>query len=136
MPSSRNLWGNIPVAENLSNSPRQLLQEQADILTKITNGKLVGELSPTFPKGQDFSVMLRIKVLSLQNYIFGILEVEYPIDSYPLRLMNHTQNELISVTCSNYEEYEHELETILNSSRVKQVLSILLSEVEENLKSE
>ncbi|NEQ97621.1 MAG: hypothetical protein F6K30_13025 [Cyanothece sp. SIO2G6] len=136
MSSSRNLWGDIPVAENLLNSPRRLLQEQADILTAETKGKLVGELSSTFPNGKNFSVMLRIKVPSLQNYIFGVLKIEYPIDLYPLKIVNHTLNELVSVTCNNDKEYEHELGTILRSDRVKQVISALLSEVIENVESE
>lgn len=127
MTQSKSLWGDIPTPENLPTLPKVILREQGAFLTKATSGILIGEVIQKEQSGQAFSATLRIKVPALNDYMFNILNIEYPIHLYPVKLWDMTTGK--KVDCDTHERYTQKLEEILNSQKVKTVISTLLAQV-------
>ena len=109
----KDLWGDLPV--ETIRTPYVVLKEQASIFTKKTNGLLIGEVtkeefeesifSPPrqattiehlkelkqrhFEENKyDFTSTLEIVVPSMNDYSISIVQIDYPIEMYPLRIMN------------------------------------------------
>jgi hypothetical protein len=159
MTSNKNLWGDLPSIETIR-TPYTLLKEQASILTEITKGLLIGEVIHN-QKDKLFVLILRIKAPSLNNYSYSVLEVQYPINLYPVfvknfasvnfnsvekNLMNTANNPLMSLVdyggwlenqgyskCSSEEEFENTLGQILSSQEVKRVISALLAQIHADI---
>jgi hypothetical protein len=159
MTSNKNLWGDLPNIETLR-TPYTLLKEQASILSEITKGLLIGEVIHN-QKDKLFVIILRIKAPSLNNYTYSVLEVQYPIQLYPVfvknlasdnfnnlekNLMNAANNPLMSFVdyggflenqgynkCFSEEEFENALGEILSSPEVKRVISGLLAQIHADI---
>ncbi|MEM9543420.1 MAG: hypothetical protein AAGA60_28495 [Cyanobacteria bacterium P01_E01_bin.42] len=132
------LWGEIPTSENLR-TPYTILQEQASILSESTQGLLLGEVVPMpytnrpylslSPNQRQFYGVLRIKVPSLTNYTYSLLEVEYPIQTYPIFVRN-LAGEDDKYECEDEEGFKAAVKDILSSDEVRQVIAILLSQIQ------
>ncbi|NEO88211.1 MAG: hypothetical protein F6J87_28730 [Spirulina sp. SIO3F2] len=122
------LWGEIPAPEDLPDLPKTILREQAEILTEVTGGALIGEVSQRNQSSQTFSAALSIQVPSLDNYIFNVVSIAYPIHLYPVTIQDQT-GESQGHVCHTVEEYKEQLGLILSSERVKSVIAALLSQV-------
>lgn len=130
MTNTKNLWGELPTPKDLPILPNKLLKEQGSKLTELTSGALIGEVLLQNQSGQDFKSRLRIKVPSLNNYIFNILEIRHNINLYPVTVSDLTgQNQ--NGVCQTIEDYEKKLENIFTSPKVKSVIEALLAQVSE-----
>lgn len=127
MTQSKSLWGEIPAPENLPTLPKVILKEQGFFLTKATSGILIGEVIQKEQSGQAFSATLRIKVPALNDYMFNILNIEYPIHLYPVKIWDMTTGK--KTDCNTHEDYTKKIEEILNSKKVKEVIATLLAQV-------
>ncbi len=159
MTSKKNLWGELPNTEAIR-TPYTILKEQASMLSEITNGLLIGEVIHN-PKDNFFVMILRIKVPSLNNYTYSVVEVQHSIKLYPVfvnnfasdnfnnlekNLKNAANNPLMSLVdyggwlenqgyskCSSEEEFEKALGDILSSQEVKRVISALLAQIHADI---
>ena len=123
----KNLWGDLPIEDNVR-TPYIILKEQASILTKATNGLLIGEVTKRRLAGDYTECNLIIKVPSINNYTISIVNMIYPAIIYPLKVKgDFTKN--IAAECNTEEELENVLHKILSSAEVKRIVSGLLSEV-------
>lgn len=145
----KNLWGNLPSVNKIK-TPFTILKEQASLLTKMTQGLLVGEVTqPKMRQGlledqpfrqglnqvqqeinQDLEVILRIKVPSLNSYTYSVLQVIYPIALYPVKVKNLTTQAFNYLLCNSKEEFENALGSILSSESVQRVISALLADLQ------
>ncbi|MBD2016549.1 hypothetical protein H6F96_21575 [Microcoleus sp. FACHB-53] len=159
MTNQKNLWGELPKPETIR-TPYTLLKEQASILSEITNGLLIGEVIND-QRDKFFVNILRIKAPSINNYTYSVVQVQYPIQLYPVfvknltsdkfnnlekNLMNAANNPLIGFVdpggllvqqgynkYSSEEEFENALGEILSSEEVKQVISALLAQIHADI---
>lgn len=134
MPQSRNLWGEINAAQAMLDIPQKILKEQADFLTKQTNGVLVGEVvKGVSSKNNIFSCHLRITVPALGHYIYNVLKINYPIEEiYPVTVISDQEEKY---ECQDVDEYEEVLGKILSSEQIKHIISLLLAQASVELKS-
>ena len=123
----KNLWGDLPIEDNVR-TPYIILKEQASILTKATNGLLIGEVTKRRVNVNKTECDLIIKVPSINNYTISIVDITYPVTIYPLHIKSdftkHTLTE-----CKTEEELENALHNRLSSEEVRRIISGLLSEV-------
>lgn len=129
MTELKSLWGEIPTPTDLPNLPVKILKEQGAVLTEATSGSLIGEVSYSGQKGTSFSASLRIKVPALNNYLFQVLSIVYPIKLYPLRVATGIYGQTKVVTCTSVDEYEEALASILTSKEVRSIIEALLAQV-------
>ena len=130
MSEIESFWGEIPTPDALPDLPNRILKEQGSLLTEATDGALIGETVTSDRKKQAFSAALRIKVPSLNNYIYNVVFIEYPINIYPVTVTDRTGGE--KSTCKDLDELRGKLKQILSSERVKAVVSALLAQVSAN----
>lgn len=128
LPNEKNLWGEIPKNVEVR-TPFLILKEQASILAKMTNGLLLCEAQRIPSLDEKFSVRLRIIVPALNSYTYSLVEVTYPLQLYPLRIIDLTGSGQ-PVVCSSEEEFEAALSKILSSDAVKRVISTLLADIQ------
>jgi len=137
MNSQKSLWGDLSQPE-IVRTPFTILKEQAAILSKATNGLLVGDVERAQSTGQQnvFSILvLRVIAPSLDGYSYSILEVNHDIRLYPLNLRNLTGDEN-SKQCDSEETFEQALGEILSSPAVRKVISALLSDIYADIDSD
>ncbi len=153
MTTKKNLWGEVSLTQTRRN-PYTILKEQASILGEITNGLLVGEVTQLprpiteaqFPDmyGQKavlgkslisdqeegrLYASLRIVAPALNHYKYSVIQINYPIEFYPLMLIDLANDEAVH-RCPNEESFEQVLQQVLRSNKVKDVIEALLSQVQ------
>ena len=119
-----NLWGDLSEVERVV-TPKEILLEQANVLTQATKGVLVGQVSNN-NKSDGFSYDLEVCVPALNNYTYTILTVQHQIELYPLRIITNGGGRYMN--CASEEEFTSALMNVLSSKEVKRVLSSLLSQ--------
>ena len=128
--STENLWGEI-TEQTAGPAPINLLREQADLLTKMTNGLLTG-IAHTQAAARRFNQLnsyLSVRVASLNNYEVTLIKVQQPLLLYPLHITDHIAAK--SYDCSDYESFKVVLKQILSSDQMKKVLSGLLRQADK-----
>jgi hypothetical protein len=123
--SSKNLWADLSQVEKIP-TPRTILLEQADYLTKGTSGMLVGSVGEGF-YGENLRYSLNIKVPALNNYLVSILAADHGIDLYPVHLV--ALRPPTDFMCRDEAEFEKAVGSVLASEEVKTMLSRLLSQL-------
>lgn len=118
------LWGELPNATNIR-TPRAILLEQAELLTKKTQGVLVGNVGQS-SGGSQFSLTLSITVPSL-SYKYGVLSAQHPISLYPLIIVDHTRANM-STNCQDEAAFVTAVRAILTSDGVRRVIAGLLAQ--------
>ena len=130
MTSKKNLWGELPNVETIR-TPYTILKEQASILSEITNGLLIGEVAFNNQTDNSLSMTLMIKAPSLNNYTYSVVEVQQPIQLYPVAVINLLEGRMGKY--SSEEEFESALGQILSSQDVKRVISGLLAQIHADI---
>jgi len=123
----KNLWGDLASLE-VVRTPKTVLEEQANLLTKATKGVLVGVVEVASYPGK-FRYDLNVVVPSLNNYVYTILSVSHSLDLFPLRLQ--AERPATDVQIHRDDEFEDVVEKILSSSAVRSALSRLKSQVQK-----
>ncbi|WP_340398829.1 hypothetical protein [Paenibacillus sp. FSL H8-0079] len=132
------LWGDFGNLDSYV-TPKSLLDEQAKHLTILTKGRLYGEVEvinqeDLSDNNNNFTFELQIKSEFLPNYQFTILDISHNIIPYPLELrIEGNIWEELGYGPSNYgyyqidheDEFKKELEKILSSNAVKNVVKAL-----------
>ncbi len=122
--SVNSLWGDLSDLERVV-TPREILSEQANLLTQATKGVLVGQVSNN-NISDGFSYDLEVRVPCLNNYSYTILTVQHKIDLYPVSIVTNGGGRYTH--CASEEQFISALTNILSSKEVKLVLSRLLSQ--------
>jgi|SRR5579862_421457 hypothetical protein len=123
--SSKSLWGDLSQIERVR-SPRTILLEQAQYLTEVTKGALVGSVSDEIYPGR-FRYYLVVEVPVLNSYRVTVLTAEHDVDLYPVRIK--ADRAKIDVTCHGETEFENVVGSVLSSPAIKTMLSRLLSQL-------
>jgi hypothetical protein len=124
--SSKNLWGDLKELE-IIRSPKSILQEQADYLTKATEGVLMGKVDEDVRRST-FSYDLDVVVPSLNDYAYTLLTILHPLEFYPVQIK--AGKPPTDITCPSEEAFERAIGTILSSPEVRKVLSRLVSQAQ------
>jgi len=127
---TESFWA-IPDTKNLR-TPVTILKEQAEALTRATNGVLEGSVE-TFPANQpNFGWRLRscltINVPFLKDYAVNILTYSHNITMYPGILNGDYENGFSTV--ENEEEFVSRIKEILSSRTTMTILANLISQAE------
>lgn len=124
-----NLWGDIPIKANIDRTPLTLLQEQASILGQATNNLLVGEVNTWSSQADDrFYAELYIVAPTLNEYRYSLFEVSYPLGFYPVTITLHA-GDGTKVKVKDEEEFKQALSTILQSTKVHNVVQRLVNHI-------
>jgi hypothetical protein len=133
----KNMWGDLANL-GVKRTPRMILREQADFLTKATSGVLVGRVTDQsgaempdsiariFHGPARFAYALDIVVPTLNHYTYTLLTIEHGMKMYPVRVQPAYEG--TPVVARTEALYEHHLGALLSSTRVKSVLTTLLSQ--------
>jgi hypothetical protein len=123
----KNLWGELPADAELR-TPTQLLKEQASALSDATRGALEGVVSVAHQQ-EKFVITLSILAPALENYSYEVLYVEHPLQMYPLKVVPSYARYMVSehIACANEAELEAAVQQVLQSRRVRQVVTTLLA---------
>jgi len=122
------LWGDLSEV-TITASPKKVLQEQAEVLTKATKGALVGVVSNLRDVAANrFRYELYIQVPALNHYLVTILWIEHDIELYPVRL--GASRPETDVTCANEEQLVKAVGSVLSSPEVKSIRSHLMSQLQ------
>ena len=122
--SPKNLWGDLSDLE-IVRTPKDILKEQADFLTRATEGVLVGNVGEIDVRG-DFRYDFDVIVPSVNNYTLTLLSIQYGLQLYPVRVSGRAIR--VTETCDDEKEFEAVLTKVLSSKEVKLILSRLLSQ--------
>ena len=118
------MWGDLSKLE-VVRSPKAILQEQGDYLTKATGGVLVGTIG-TRVVGSHFEYDLDVEVPALNNYRYTILTIEHDATLYPVTVRSSNPSDVYQG--GDEAAFEATIEYILGSEDVKLILSRLLSQ--------
>jgi hypothetical protein len=118
------LWGQFPKAAQ-GKSPSFILEQQATVLTQKTNGLLQGQvsLSRHTPGRGSFFITLLILAPSLDNYNYEALSVIHEIPFYPAKVIAEEGE----VQCNDEAEFEKAVASVLQSERIRKLVSGLLA---------
>ena len=139
----KNLWPEKFEPESLP-PPKILLQEQGNLLTKITGGMVQAEVAPLREIDQilnslknDFAYNFDILGPFLDNYRFTLLKLSHDIAIYPVKMLvnEEVSKELkLQVTsgggafvAASPEEFEEILQRIFQSDRLKKVIGSIIA---------
>ncbi len=136
----KNLWPDS-FAENTKPSAKSLLEEQAKLLPKITNGIVFAEVveldrveSIREAMYNEFCYRLNIRGKFLEGYSFKVMSFSHDITLYPVEF--HLDEQLAeelrirsafnTKKIDNPEELERFLGMVLTSNRIKNVVGSIL----------
>ncbi len=128
--NSESLWGDLTDLHR-DKSPKQLLEEQAQLLNEIVQGLLCATVEIAI-HGSNMSVNLIIVAPALNNYRYSVLSIFYdPANMYPVHVKNATVESSPLVKCSSESEFVECLRVILSSSVVRKAIGSLISHSEK-----
>lgn len=118
------LWGALPL-ESKMQTPLTILQEQAAILTKETNGLLEGE---TTSKNESSKIKsyLRIVAPLLSRYTLSVVRVTHDIFVYPAEIYDFVNQ--TAYKCDSQEECVRVISEILTSNKLHKALAALIAQ--------
>lgn len=122
---SANLWGDIPKAENLR-TPLFLLREQADVLTKATEGVLIGAVSTTAREGGKLDHYLSIVAPALNRYSYTVISVSHGVMIYPATVTDLSKPK--SYVVNDEAGLSVIMQSILSSEQTHKVVAGLLAQ--------
>jgi hypothetical protein len=123
--STPNLWGDIPQLTERKHTALSMLREQAEILSRATQGVLIGEVTNE-NKDDQLGGILRIVAPVLGGYSVPIIQVSHSIYGYPVLLTNLLTKQ--DYTCSQPAGYENTLRQVLSSKEVHEAIAALLAQ--------
>jgi hypothetical protein len=120
---SKNLWGKIPEMNSLR-TPHEILIEQGDFLSQLSNGLLGFEIERQ-QKSTLFSYVFSITIPSM-NFRQSFLRITHDIKLFPSILRHEQSGE--EYTSKGQDEFEEDLGSILSSAETKNFLSGLMAQ--------
>ncbi|MBI1918741.1 MAG: hypothetical protein HYS12_28950 [Planctomycetes bacterium] len=122
MPAT-NLWPDFQAPEAI-NSPVFLLKEQATALQQKTKGLVLAGLRPASAPDGSFWVGFNLYSPALGEYTYRLFEVTYPPQFFPVTLTAADTAQ----TVQTLDQFKALLESVLRSSRTKQVVEAIMAQ--------
>lgn len=133
------LWGEFGVID--TQSPKSILQTQADFLEEQTKGLLKGEIkektfqevsaaivskySPISKKNNIIKCTFWVNVPNMNHYSLALFDVVYSIfDFYPLTIIDKIND--VEKECNTQDDFLGNLRLILQSQAVSQLIKNLI----------
>jgi len=126
MPSQKNMWGEINMAD-LEVTPITILKQQSDILENATAGVLIGEVITNRNEFGDIIMDLYVVAPMVGHYRHNICTVTHGIAPYPATLQTAALNNGKSIPCKTKAAFENVLEKALQAPDTKKAVSSLLA---------
>ncbi len=122
--SPQNLWGDLPAFERVE-TPVQVIRAQAELLTELTKGDLVGFVTQSKPRllGRPFAFELCVRAPALGTYRTTLLTISCKAHLYPLTVLSPRGKPR---ECQNEEELVEALRVILQGEEVRNLIGTLL----------
>ena len=117
------LWPDFQAPEAV-NSPVYLLKEQAAKLQQKTTGLVRAALRPASAPDGSFWVGFDLYSPALGEYTYHLFEVTYPPHFFPITLT--AGNDVH--TAQNLDQFKAILESVLRSSRTKQIVEAIMAQ--------
>jgi hypothetical protein len=124
-----NLWGDLASVPTVK-PPVTILREQAEQLTKLTKGALIGQVvSIKSDYGSPLAFALEIRVPGLNDYEVTILAVHQPLTLYPIAFL------IVPISGENYRNVPGEKEFLdavgktLTHPKIRELIGALISQV-------
>ena len=126
--TTENLWGDFPAHESLK-SPRKLLQEQADLLSQLTDDHLRGQVKTETGEGR---IVHELNIIApyINNYTITLLNVVHDAIIFPATI-TLAFSPYKSFICNDSVNLQSALKQLLQTSEVKKVLASLLIQSRE-----
>jgi hypothetical protein len=127
--NGRDLWGQPFLETPRESAPVTLLKEQADALTRRTDGRVVGEVLDLVEK-DTFWASLYARVPALHDYHHKLISIAHPVviadpvHPFPLTVMDTQSGKQPKV--NDMEAFERWLEDVLSSKALHNVVDTLL----------
>ncbi|MBI1249125.1 hypothetical protein GC197_14940 [bacterium] len=125
------LWGELPAADN-RRTPRDVLTEQAGLLTNKTRGKLEGRVRQRLGvKRSEKSDIYTFEInVPANSYTFGVCTIEFdPISLYPAKLYDKVKGKGCEISDEN--DFKEKLGEVFQSNEMREVMAALLRMSEE-----
>jgi len=125
-----NLWGDLKSLP-IVRTPVAVLKEQAELLTQLTNGLIVGWVGPS-PSSltRGFAWSLGVRVPSLNDYSVELLEIDHPPELYPVMMSSQIASKAMR-NIPDEQVLKDFVKQILQSQEVRQLIGGLLSQTAE-----
>jgi hypothetical protein len=121
--ATTDFWPDFQTPETV-NSPVYLLKEQAAKLLQKTKGLVLAGLRPASTADGSFWVGFDLSSPALGEYTYRLFEVTYPPQFKPITLTSADGTE----TVQSLEKFKGALESVLRSSRTKQVIEAIMAQ--------
>jgi len=122
---SESLWGKLPTGENLR-TPIFVLREQAEILTKATEGVLVGRVQSQQRTEVSLLHQLQIVAPALNQYVYTVLAVSHSVMVYPASVTDLGKN--LTRTARDEDELKLLMKDILTLEPVRKAIAGLMAQ--------
>ena len=98
---------------------------------KVLTPKILDKLDKSGQKQIEyaFTSNLKIVVPSFNNYEISIVQIDYPLEMYPLKIMNLVTDDYRFEKCETESELNQKLAAILSSAEVRRIVAGLLTEI-------
>ena len=121
-----NLWGEFPERDQIE-SPTSILKTQSRILTEKTDYSLQGRVVSS-SDGETMFAEFSIRAHSLNNFEIALVRITHDLFMYPVVLTDLLRTDEEPKDCLDADAFKQELSIILQSKRVKRVISSLLAQ--------
>ena len=101
----------------------QLFNQQKVLTQKISDKSRQKQIEYAFTSN------LKIVVPSFNNYEISIVQIDYPLKMYPLRIINLVTDDYQFEQCETESELNQKLAKILSSNEVRRIVAGLLTEI-------
>jgi len=125
---SESYW-KLPDVENVR-TPFRILREQAKALTEATGGRLEGVVENRGERTGDRVLVLSIRVPSLDDYSYRLLEYRHPLELYPGEFSGIGFG-IGPVTISSESDFIRRLKDALSSQGAQHVIQALLAQADD-----
>lgn len=124
-----NLWGDIDEDTGWV-SPMEILEEQAAALSKLTMGKLHGEVArKATGDARKISATLYVVAPVLDRYRYAVCMITYdPTAPYPARIQASAEKAPTTTRCDDDKAFTEALTNLLQSPAVKGAVASLIRE--------
>jgi len=121
---SNDLWGDLPDVPSIR-TPEMILVEQAEIITKRTQGLLLGQVKKAVSASGTINVELQVKAPYLNGYTYGVVICRYKVLAlYPAEVISDGTSQ----ECGNEAALIDELAIRLKSERTRNAIQSLIAQ--------
>jgi hypothetical protein len=106
-------------------TPVAILREQADLLTRKTEGALRGAIQTTGAQDGGFLHTFLIQVPSLGGYTYGLFTVHHGLSLYPAKILSSPTGDQVA---TSEAEFLDRLRQVFSATPTQEVINALLSQ--------